>query len=133
MRGFVANTDFDWYQFLRARPELREVNFWRPSQSRFGALESGELFFFKLKAPHNAIGGFGLFTQAAVLPIWEAWDVFGLANGVADCDSLLVRLERLSHGAAAWPSPSQSSSLQTAGCRFPPIGAGRSFPEKAMT
>lgn len=99
VRGFVANTDFDWYQFLRARPELREVNFWRPSQSRFGALQSGELFFFKLKAPHNAIGGFGLFTRAAVLPIWEAWDVFGLANGVADRDSLLVRLGRLSHGA----------------------------------
>lgn len=99
VRGFVANTDFDWYQFLRTRSELREVNFWRPSQSRFGALQSGELFFFKLKAPHNAIGGFGLFTRAAVLPIWEAWDVFGLANGVADRDSLLVRLGRLSHGA----------------------------------
>jgi putative restriction endonuclease len=99
VRGFVANTDFDWYQFLRARPELREVNFWRPSQARFGALHSGELFFFKLKAPHNAIGGFGLFTRAVVLPVWEAWDVFELANGVTDRDSLLARLGRLSHGA----------------------------------
>lgn len=52
-----------------------------------------------MKAPHNAVGGFGLFTRAAVLPIWEAWDVFGLANGVADRDSLLLRLGRLSHGA----------------------------------
>lgn len=99
MRGYVANTDYDWYQFLRARPELREVNFWRPSQARFGALQSGELFFFKLKAPHNAIGGFGLFTRATVLPVWEAWDVFGPANGVPDVDSLLSRLGRLSHGA----------------------------------
>jgi putative restriction endonuclease len=99
VRGFVANTDYDWYQFLRARPELREVNFWRPSQNRFAALESGELFFFKLKAPHNAIGGFGLFTRAAILPIWEAWDVFGPANGVPDGDALLARLSRLSHGA----------------------------------
>ena len=99
MRGYVANTDFDWYQFLRARPELREVNFWRPSQNRFAALESGELFFFKLKAPHNAIGGFGLFTRGAVLPVWEAWDVFGPANGVPDGDALLARLKRLSHGA----------------------------------
>jgi hypothetical protein len=24
-------------------------------------------FFFKLKAPHNAIGGFGIFTRAEVL------------------------------------------------------------------
>ena len=128
VRGFVANTDFDWYQFLRARPELREVNFWRPSQSRFGALQSGELFFFKLKAPHNAVGGFGLFTRAAVLPIWEAWDVFGLANGVADRDSLLKRLGRLSHGAGKG-----TTSPQTAGFRFPPIGVGRSCPERGMT
>lgn len=98
MRGFVANTDFNWYQFLRGRPELREVNFWRPSQNRFGALQSGELFFFKLKAPYNAIAGFGLFTRAAVLPVWEAWDVFGPANGVPDRDALLTRLRRLTHG-----------------------------------
>jgi putative restriction endonuclease len=95
VRGFVAPTDFDWYRFLQARPELREVNFWRPSQSRFGALQPGELFFFKLKSPHNAIGGFGLFTRGAVLPVWEAWDVFGAANGVPDIDGLLTRMSRL--------------------------------------
>lgn len=98
MRGFVAPTDYGWYQFLQARPELREVNFWRPSQARFGALREGELFFFKLKAPHNAIGGFGMFTRAATLPVWEAWDVFGLANGVAERSELIARLSRLSTG-----------------------------------
>jgi putative restriction endonuclease len=72
VRGFVAPTDHGWYQFLQARPELREVNFWRPSQSRFGAIGPGELFFFKLKAPYNAIGGFGVFTRAAVLPVFGA-------------------------------------------------------------
>ncbi|KAA0273356.1 MAG: HNH endonuclease [Acidobacteria bacterium] len=103
MRGFVAPTDYGWYQFLRARPELREVNFWRPSQNRFGALDPGELFFFKLKAPHNAIGGFGLFTRGAVLPAWEAWDVFGPANGTADLAELLARIERLAGGSARGP------------------------------
>lgn len=98
MRGFVAPTDFGWYQFLRQRPEIREVNFWRPSQSRFAAIQSGELFFFKLKAPHNAIGGFGIFTRAEVLPIWEAWDVFGAANGVPEVAGLIERLGRLSGG-----------------------------------
>jgi putative restriction endonuclease len=101
VRGFVAPTDFGWYQFLRARPELQEVNFWRPSQHRFGAIAPGELFFFKLKAPHDAIGGFGLFTRAAVLPVWEAWDVFGAANGVADISELLTRLSRLTGARAA--------------------------------
>jgi putative restriction endonuclease len=98
MRGFVAPTDYGWYEFLRARPELREVNFWRPSQNRFGALQAGELFFFKLKSPHDAIGGFGLFTRGAVLPAWEAWDVFGPANGTSDISELLQSLGRLSGG-----------------------------------
>lgn len=98
MRGFVAATDFGWYRFLQARPELTEVNFWRPSQHRFAALPPGGLFFFKLKAPHDAIGGFGVFTRQAVLPVWEAWDVFGLANGVADVHELVDRLGRITGG-----------------------------------
>ena len=33
-----APTDHGWYQFLRARPELDEVNFWRPGATPFAAL-----------------------------------------------------------------------------------------------
>lgn len=96
MKGFVAPTDHGWYQFLRARPELDEVNFWRPGGTPFVALSPGEVFFFKLKAPHNAIGGFGLFARFARLPIWQAWDVFGQANGTADEHELIRRLIGLS-------------------------------------
>jgi putative restriction endonuclease len=96
VRGFVAPTDHGWYQFLRARPELDEVNFWRPGAVGFNALVAGEIFFFKLKAPHNAIGGFGLFARYAPLPVWQAWDVFGQANGTPNEQSLLARLVRLS-------------------------------------
>jgi putative restriction endonuclease len=95
VRGAVAPTDHDWYQFLLARPEVTEVNFWRPGSAGFGPLQPGEPFFFKLKAPHNAIGGFGLFARFARLPIWRAWDVFGQANGTADEYELLARLQRL--------------------------------------
>jgi putative restriction endonuclease len=95
VRGFVAPTDYGWYRFLQARPELREVNFWQPSEGRFSAVQSGELFFFKLKSPYNAIGGFGIFTRHDVLPVWQAWDVFGPANGVASPDELVERLGRL--------------------------------------
>lgn len=101
MRGFVATTDHGWYRFLRARPEIREVNFWRPGSQRFAALSPGEPFFFKLKAPHNAIGGFGLFARYERLPAWHAWDVFGPANGTADEHELLARLGRL--GGASRP------------------------------
>jgi hypothetical protein len=61
MRGFVATTDFEWFTLLGAiEPPIDEVNFWKPgSRTGFVALTPGEPVFFKLKAPHNAIGGFG--------------------------------------------------------------------------
>jgi putative restriction endonuclease len=96
MRGFIAPTDHGWYQFLLGRAELTEVNFWRPGAVRFAALSPSEPFFFKLKAPYDAVGGFGLFARFAALPVWRAWDVFGQANGTADEYDLLLRLRRLS-------------------------------------
>ncbi len=101
MRGFVAPTDHGWYQYLRARPHLEEVNFWRPGGGGFGALSPGEPFFFKLKAPHHAVGGFGQFARFARLPLWMAWDVFGEANGVANVAELRARLSRLSSAGAS--------------------------------
>jgi putative restriction endonuclease len=61
VRGFVAPTDPGWFEFLRNRPEIDEVNFWRPKPDTFRAIAEGEVFFFKLRSPHNAIGGFGLY------------------------------------------------------------------------
>ena len=90
MHGFIAPTDHGWYQFLRARPDITEVNFWRPGGTRFRALPPGAPFFFKLKRPHDAIGGFGLFARAERLPVWQAWDVFGQANGTRDEHELLL-------------------------------------------
>jgi putative restriction endonuclease len=83
MGGFVANTDFDWFTFLRAiEPPIVEVNFWKPgSGMNFGALIPGEPLFFKLKAPHNAIAGFGYFAHFSRLPVSMVWQVYGVANG----------------------------------------------------
>lgn len=95
VHGFVAPTDHGWYQYLQGRPHLEEVNFWRPGGTAFAAIKPGEPFFFKLKAPHNAIGGFGQFSRFVQLPLWMAWDVFGEANGVADAVELRIRTRRL--------------------------------------
>lgn len=38
MRGFVAPTDHGWWRFLSRRPDLQEVNFWRPGAVTFAAL-----------------------------------------------------------------------------------------------
>jgi putative restriction endonuclease len=94
VRGFVAPTDPGWFEFLRVRREIDEVNFWRPKPDRFRAIGEGEVFFFKLRSPHNAIGGFGLYAGFAPLPVWRAWDVFGQANGAATLDMLRRRLGR---------------------------------------
>jgi hypothetical protein len=62
MRAFIGVTDDGWYRFLATRPELTEVNFWRPSgRNSFRALDPGEPFFFKTHHPHNKILGGGFF------------------------------------------------------------------------
>ena len=47
----VAVTDDDWFEMLRRKPDLKEVNFWSPSPKNFHALQQGEFFLFKLHAP----------------------------------------------------------------------------------
>lgn len=95
MRGFVANTDYELFTFLRRiEPPVEEVNFWRPgSESKsFKVLERGEPFFFKLKQPHNAIAGFGFFAHFSYLPVSKAWDVYEEANGAPTYVSMRERL-----------------------------------------
>ena len=92
MRGFVAPTDQSWFDFLSGQDDLDEVNFWKPSGRGFAAIVPGEPFFFKLKSPFNAIGGFGIFTRAETLPIWLAWESFGRANGVISQAALVDRI-----------------------------------------
>ena len=87
MQGTIAVTDYGWYEFLQSRA-LPEVNFWTPSDRRgFRAPEFSPLFF-KLKAPHNAIGGFGYFARWSSLPVWLAWECFGDGNGCASLHEL---------------------------------------------
>jgi putative restriction endonuclease len=95
MGGFVANTDFDWYQFLAAQVELAEVNFWQPSGGRdFHALSVGDPLLFKLKKPHYAVAGFGFYARHARVPAWLAWESFGIANGAPDFETMRRRIEK---------------------------------------
>jgi putative restriction endonuclease len=81
----IAPTDFRWYEFLQARPQLEEANFWKPSATKMFRAPALAPFLFKLKSPHNAICGFGFFARYSHLPAWLAWECFGEGNG---CDSL---------------------------------------------
>ena len=81
MRAYVGVTDSGWYRFLAARPEVTEVNFWRPGGGHaFRALEPGEPFFFKSHYPHNRIVGGGFFSGFVSMRVSEAWELLGWRN-----------------------------------------------------
>lgn len=94
VRLVVAVTDRDWFDQLRQRAELAEVNFWAPSAVTFRALEPGELFLFKLHAPDNYIVGGGVFAYATNLPCSLAWEAFGDANGATSLLAMRKRIAR---------------------------------------
>ncbi len=100
MRGYVANTDYDWFTFLRARQPLDEVNFWQPSAHSF-KFPAGTPFFFKLKRPHYAIGGFGVFARHEAATTRLAWEAFGVKNGAASFEEMRARVEAYAHAPSA--------------------------------
>ena len=82
MKAFVAVTDFDWFTFLSALPEIDEVNFWQPGGShRFQSLSPGEPFLFKLHSPRDYIVGGRFFAHNSILPLRDA----AVWNGCARC------------------------------------------------
>ena len=92
-KGYVGLTDPDWYSFLSDRPRVDEVNFWQPHGGRaFRAIAPGDPFFFKLRAPHKKIAGFGFFERYEALPAWLAWECFGEMNGAPDFQSMIDRI-----------------------------------------
>lgn len=94
VRLIVAVTDSDWFEHLRRKPDLAEVNFWAPSAAPFRALEPGELFLFKLHAPRNFIVGGGVFAYANALPCSLAWETFGQANGATSFEQMKRRIAK---------------------------------------
>lgn len=123
MRGYVAVTDPGWYERLARTPGPKDANFWRPSTRAF-RLETGTPFFFKLKASHDAIAGFGYFASFSILPDWLAWETFGEANGVDDLAALRARLARIQEGARIDADPAGRI-----GCCL--IAEARFFPREA--
>lgn len=107
----VAVTDGNWYQLLRQRQDLDEVNFWSPSPTNFKALTEGELFLFKLHAPNNFIVGGGIFTHANISPCSVAWEAFGEANGARSLEDMR------SHIAHYLPPDSHDRGDFEIGCR----------------
>ena len=95
MKLFVGVTDFDWYTYLSSIENIDEVNFWQPSgDASFKALESGELFLFKLHSPKNFIAGGGFFAHSTILPVSLAWNSFEIKNGATSLSEMRRRIEK---------------------------------------
>lgn len=112
VRLIVAVTDGDWFEHLRRKPDLAEVNFWAPSAANFKALEPGELFLFKLHAPRNMIVGGAVFAYANALPCSLAWEAFGEANGATSLAQMRARIAKYRKA-----DPADRSDF-TIGCRI---------------
>jgi putative restriction endonuclease len=95
LQGAIAITDYGWYKFLSARPEIAEVNFWTPSARAGFRAEPFSPFLFKLKAPHNALCGFAYFAQYSRLPDWLAWETFGAGNGCETFEEMRQRIREI--------------------------------------
>jgi putative restriction endonuclease len=95
VRAYVGVTDGRWYRFLAARPELTEVNFWRPGgRHAFRALQHGEPFFFKTHYPHNRIVGGGFFSGFVPMRVSEAWELLGPGNGAVSLQEMRGQIAR---------------------------------------
>lgn len=92
---YCAVTDVDWFDYLRQRPHLPEINFWKPTPKTFKAVGEGGIFAFKLKAPYNKIGGFGVLTTSADAQINLAWEAFGEGNGLPDLDTFVAKIRSI--------------------------------------
>lgn len=122
MDGYVAVTHHDWFQHLAQGRFWEEVNFWRPSAHHGFNGPPGSPFFFKLKAPHNAIGGFGFVARFSRLPDWLAWECFGEGNGAASFEEMEQRLNDIrtrNRFVASGPIPQIGCILLSSAIFFP--------------
>jgi putative restriction endonuclease len=108
MHGTIAVTDFGWYRFL-ARHQPAEVNFWTPSDRKPFSAPAFSPFFFKLKAPHRAIAGFGYFAKWSSLPDWLAWECFEEGNGCESFGEMQARIAAIRHRIGYVPDPTESN------------------------
>lgn len=95
MRVYLYPTMQEWFDYLATRPDLDEVNFWRPGGVQpFRGLEPGDLFLFRTKAPTVAIGGFAFYRHFSFASVEEAWSLFGEKNGAATFGRFLSLIAR---------------------------------------
>jgi hypothetical protein len=90
----VAVTDRDWLDYFRNRPQLSEMNFWRPGTPNT-RVERGTPWIFLVKP--NSVAGIAVVELAHSLPLFSVWDVYGKSNGFEDRDAFFARIGQYRH------------------------------------
>lgn len=87
---YVGITDSNWFSLLKEDYDNgvlgNQVNFWTPGTKEFKAIESGDLFLFKLHnkkstGENGEIVGGGYFSYYDKMSISDAWNKYGRGNG----------------------------------------------------
>lgn len=86
-------TDPEWFDYLKARPDITEINFWRPGNQPV-RLPRGTPWFFQLRGMRSFVGC-AFFSTFTSLPIGVAWDTFGKANGFDEFSSFRAKMAEL--------------------------------------
>jgi putative restriction endonuclease len=93
-KAYIGITDQSWFDFLRSKRDLDELNFWQPGgHGQFHTLSVGEPFLFKLHSPLNYIVGGGFFTHSSLLPCSLAWEAFGEKNGADSLNKMRRQID----------------------------------------
>ena len=91
----VLVTDPDWYRYLKARPHLQEIGFWRGRSERRYLFEEGDTVLFKLKGADHFIAGGAFFSYSTSWPTALLWDLFQESMGIPSSQELYERHRRL--------------------------------------
>jgi putative restriction endonuclease len=87
----MAPTDLEWFSQLRGITPPKLVNFWTPTPWNVRRLAPGDRLYFLLKSPIRKVGGYGAFSHYENLPVSQAWQKYGLGNGVQSLAELVLR------------------------------------------
>ena len=87
------NTDREWIEVIRANDLHENINFWRRDKRRVH-LPEGSRLYFRLSGS-KLVAGRAHLREQTVLTVREAWDRFGIGNGVTSFERLQHRVEEV--------------------------------------
>jgi putative restriction endonuclease len=104
----IAPTDLEWFERIRIGPIGRIVNFWTPTPWDVKGFREGDRLYFMLKAPIRKIGGFGAYVRYLDATAKDAWQLYGVNNGVDNEVELVAKISRFAKKRSKSYSPNEN-------------------------